>query len=40
VVGEAQCLGNPMSFGGPLLGYFSAHQSLVRRMPGGSPARP
>jgi glycine dehydrogenase subunit 1 len=34
VVGEAQPLGNAMSFGGPLLGYFAAHQSLVRRMPG------
>ncbi len=34
VVGEAQSLGNPMSFGGPLLGYFAAHKSLLRRMPG------
>jgi len=34
VVGEAQSLGNPMSFGGPLLGFFAAHQSLLRRMPG------
>ncbi len=34
VVGEAQPLGNPMSFGGPLLGFFAAHQSLLRRMPG------
>ncbi len=34
VVGEAQCLGNPMSFGGPLLGYFAARQSLLRNLPG------
>jgi glycine dehydrogenase subunit 1 len=34
VVGEAQCLGNSMSFGGPLLGYFAARQGLLRNMPG------
>ena len=34
VVGEAQCLGNPPSFGGPLLGMFACRMSLVRRMPG------
>jgi glycine dehydrogenase subunit 1 len=34
VVGEAQCLGNPPSFGGPLLGYFACSEALVRRMPG------
>ena len=34
VVGEGQCLGNPPSFGGPLLGYFACRASLVRRMPG------
>ena len=34
VVGEAQCLGNPMSFGGPLLGYFAAKQGLLRGLPG------
>jgi len=34
VVGEAQCLGNPMSFGGPLLGYFAAKQALLRGLPG------
>jgi glycine dehydrogenase subunit 1 len=34
VVGEAQCLGNPMSFGGPLLGYFAAKQALLRALPG------
>jgi glycine cleavage system P protein (glycine dehydrogenase) subunit 1 len=34
VVGEGQCLGNPPSFGGPLLGFFACTQALVRRMPG------
>ena len=34
VVGEAQCLGSPMSFGGPLLGFFAAKQSLLRGLPG------
>ena len=34
VVGEGQPLGNPPSFGGPLLGFFACRQSLVRRMPG------
>ncbi len=34
VVGEAQSLGNPMSFGGPLLGYFAARQNLLRNLPG------
>jgi glycine dehydrogenase subunit 1 len=34
VVGEAQCLGLPMSFGGPLLGYFAAKRSLLRGLPG------
>jgi len=34
VVGEGQCLGNPPSFGGPLLGFFACRQSLVRRLPG------
>lgn len=33
-VGEAQPLGNPMNFGGPLLGYFAVKKPLVRRMPG------
>jgi len=34
VVGEAQCLGNSPSFGGPALGYFACTVKLVRRMPG------
>ena len=34
VVGEGQALGNPPSFGGPVLGFFACRQSLVRRMPG------
>jgi len=34
VVGEAQCLGNPMGFGGPLLGYIACREKYVRVMPG------
>jgi glycine dehydrogenase subunit 1 len=34
VVGEGQPLGNPPSFGGPLLGFFACTRALVRRMPG------
>lgn len=33
-VGEAQPLGNPMNFGGPLLGYFAVKNPYIRRMPG------
>ncbi len=34
VVGEGQPLGNPVSFGGPLLGFFSTRTEHLRRMPG------
>jgi len=34
VVGEAQPLGNPMSFGGPGLGYFACTSACTRQMPG------
>jgi glycine dehydrogenase subunit 1 len=32
--GEGQPLGNPPSFGGPLLGFFAAREKYIRRMPG------
>ena len=34
VVAEGQCLGNPMSFGGPYLGILACREQFVRRMPG------
>jgi len=36
VIGEAQPLGNPMNFGGPLLGIFACREdmALIRQMPG------
>jgi len=33
-VGEAQVLGNSLSFGGPFVGYLAARESLLRKMPG------
>ena len=34
VVGEAQSIGVPMSFGGPHLGFFASKKKYVRQMPG------
>jgi len=34
VVGEGQSLGNPLAFGGPLLGFFATRMGHLRRMPG------
>ncbi|HAV10182.1 MAG TPA: aminomethyl-transferring glycine dehydrogenase subunit GcvPA [Dehalococcoidia bacterium] len=34
VVGEGQALGNPMSFGGPGLGFFACRNEYLRQMPG------
>jgi glycine dehydrogenase subunit 1 len=33
-VGEAQCLGSPMGFGGPLLGFMAVRRAHIRRLPG------
>lgn len=34
VVGEAQPLGVPMGYGGPLVGYFCVNRELIRAIPG------
>ncbi|MCL2504401.1 MAG: aminomethyl-transferring glycine dehydrogenase subunit GcvPA [Coriobacteriia bacterium] len=34
VVGEGQPLGNPMSFGGPGLGFFACREKHLRQLPG------
>jgi len=34
VFGEGQALGNPMSFGGPVVGWFATTTQHVRRIPG------
>ncbi len=34
VVGEAQSIGVPMSFGGPHLGFFACRKDYIRQMPG------
>ncbi len=33
-VAEGQCLGNPMTYGGPYLGLLSCREPFLRRMPG------
>jgi glycine dehydrogenase subunit 1 len=34
VTGEAQCLGNPLNFGGPFLGFVATLDKYVRQLPG------
>lgn len=33
-VGDGQCLGNPLSFGGPSFGFIAAKKAFIRNMPG------
>jgi glycine dehydrogenase subunit 1 len=34
VVGEGQSFGNPLSFGGPYIGFFASREIFLRSMPG------
>lgn len=34
VTGEAQCLGNPLNFGGPYLGFIAVLEKYTRQLPG------
>ncbi|MEA1974677.1 MAG: aminomethyl-transferring glycine dehydrogenase subunit GcvPA [Bacillota bacterium] len=33
-VGDAQCFGNPLNFGGPYLGFIATTKKLLRKIPG------